>query len=165
MLSRVDSNRAKGFVRLPGSADGRTHGSRACRACGCKFSPWLPAGEITPLIRLENSEALRPGSEVAIFGSGFRSVPGVEAAVDLTEPTRLVATVPELTPDNYTVQWTSLSVDGDMLSGSYAFGVQPPTERPVSIVALLSAGLIGLALLAAIVARHRRGSRVTTPGL
>lgn len=90
-------------------------------------------------------------------------MPGVETALDLTEPTRIVATVPELTPDNYTVQWTSLSVDGDILWGSYAFGVQPPTERPILVVASLSAGLIGLALLAAIVARRRRGSHVSTP--
>jgi methionine-rich copper-binding protein CopC len=114
------------------------------------------------MVQLEFSEALRPGSGVTIFGSGFRSVSGVEAAVDLTQPTRLVATVPELTPDTYTVQWTSLSVDGDMLSGSYAFGVQPPPERPIVVVALLSAGLIGLALVAVIVAR-RRGPRVSKP--
>lgn len=66
---------------------------------------------------------------MVVFGTNFRTVPGVRAAVDLTSPTRLVATLPLLVPDNYTVQWTSVSVDGDTRTGSYAFGVRQSSSR------------------------------------
>lgn len=100
------------------------------------------------LIWLQYSEPLRPGSKVTLFGTGFRAVAGVQAVLDLTEPTRLVATVPVLVPDDYTVQWTSVSVDGDTLSGSYTFRLQPANAagrgRP-SMACLL--GLILAALV------------------
>ena len=76
------------------------------------------------LIWLEFNEPLRLGSDAVIYGSGFRAVIGVQAAVDLTKPTRLVVMLPELVPDNYTVQWTSIATDGDTVTGSYAFGVR-----------------------------------------
>ena len=107
-------------------------------------------------IWLEFSEPLRPGSEVVLYGTGFRAVTGVQSVVDLTQPTRLVATLPALSPDNYTVQWTSVSVDGDTLSGSYAFGVQVETQRSGPLFNLLAAVLLILVLLAMTLAVRRR---------
>ena len=99
-----------------------------------------------PTIWIEFSETLRPGSEVTLYGTGFRAVGGVQAVLDLTQPTRLVATLPLLAPDNYTVQWTSLSVDGDTLSGSYSFGVRPNEPLRPWPVGWLIAGLALLGL-------------------
>ena len=80
------------------------------------------------MLRLEFNESLQPGSGVVVYGADFRAVPRVEAVVDLSQPTQLVVFLPDLSPDNYTVQWTSVAADGDRLSGSLAFGVQPPTQ-------------------------------------
>jgi methionine-rich copper-binding protein CopC len=103
-------------------------------------------------LRLEFTETLRAGSGVVVYGTTFRTVHGVEAVVDLTQPTQLVVFLPELTPDNYTVQWTSVAADGDRLSGSYAFGVRPTAPHSAlwrwvavgggGLAAFLAAGLV-----------------------
>ena len=112
-----------------------------------------------PTIWIEFSETLRPGSEVTLYGTGFRAVGGVQAVLDLTQPTRLVAALPELGPDNYTVQWTSVSVDGDTLSGSYSFGVRPTETLWLSQVGWLIAGLALLGLGAWWLRRQSRSVR------
>lgn len=107
------------------------------------------------LIWLEFNEPLRLGSEAVIYGSGFRAVNGVQSALDLTRPTRLVVTHPELVPDNYTVQWTSISTDGDTITGSYAFGVRASSGL-VGWFGPLTAGLLMLFFFGLSLARLRR---------
>ncbi|MCI0395101.1 MAG: copper resistance protein CopC [Chloroflexi bacterium] len=72
-------------------------------------------------IRLTFNQPLAPGSTFVVFGAGFRQVPDLIGAIDPQAPEQLFAAVPALAPDTYTVQWTSVSNDGDTLSGSYSF--------------------------------------------
>ena len=107
------------------------------------------------MVWLQFSEPLRPGSEIVLFGTGFRAVSGVQVALDLTQPTRLVAILPELAPDNYTVQWKSVSIDGDILSGSFSFGVRARTVRFPWPFGLFAAALVLAALVALWLGRRR----------
>jgi len=109
------------------------------------------------LIWLEFTEPLRPGSDIVVFGTGFRFVAGVHAAIDLTSPTRLVATLPTLAPDNYTVQWTSISVDGDTRTGSYTFGVRRPTSQLHWLFGLVALATLLLVPWVILFVRRRRG--------
>ena len=109
-------------------------------------------------IWLEFSEPLRPGSDLVLFGTGFRAVEGVQVALDLTQPTRLVAMLPALAPDNYTVQWTSVSIDGDSLTGSYAFGIRSASNTARPLLNFLLALFIFLAVVTAILALRQRSA-------
>ena len=108
------------------------------------------------LIWLEFNEPLRLGSAAEIYGSGFRAVNGVQSALDLTRPTRLVVMLPELVPDNYTVQWTSIATDGDTVTGSYAFGVRAPLGVAGWFVPLTTGLLLVIFFVLVINSLHRR---------
>ena len=112
-------------------------------------------------IELQFSQALRPGSTIAIWGPNFQAVSGVQAVVDLTQPTRLVASLPELQPDTYTVQWASISVDGDAMTGSYQFGVQPLAK--LAVLSKIEWAILMAALAAMLALKLTRRRRRPTP--
>lgn len=72
-------------------------------------------------IRLTFSEAISADSTILLFTGNFQPVAGIQAQVAATNPQLVVAAVPPLTPDDYTVQWTAVSTDGHTTSGSYTF--------------------------------------------
>lgn len=74
-------------------------------------------------IQLTFNEPIGSNSTLVVFSSNFRHVNGVEVIFDPDTPEQLVATLPSLTPGVYTVQWTVVSADSDVISGSYAFQV------------------------------------------
>jgi methionine-rich copper-binding protein CopC len=101
-------------------------------------------------IRLTFSEAVGPGSTITVFGEGFREVEGLEAQVDPEQAAVLVAALPDLAPETYSVNWLVLSTDGHPASGSYTFAVLPGAERGyiagVLIGTVAAAVLFGLAI-------------------
>ena len=74
-------------------------------------------------IRLTFGEPVAPTSNIVVFGSSFQMVEAIQMRHDPTQPEQLVATIPALPLGQYTVQWQAVSVDGDVVSGSYAFSV------------------------------------------
>jgi len=76
-------------------------------------------------IRLTFSEPNDPLSRITLFAPGFRTISGVRTAVDPAAPAQLVATLPPLAPDTYTVQWVVVATDQHMMRGSYTFAVRP----------------------------------------
>lgn len=79
-----------------------------------------------PEIRLSFGEPNDPWSRILLFGPGFRSIPGVITHVNPDAPEQLVATLPPLAPDTYTVQWVAVAIDKHVTRGSYTFGVKQP---------------------------------------
>ena len=79
------------------------------------------------LILLTFSEPIGTESAVEIFGPNFRQIEGIQVGFDRDVPDQVIATLPPLDPDQYTVQWTAVSIDGHRSSGSYAFSVTGTT--------------------------------------
>ncbi|HEX6387030.1 MAG TPA: copper resistance CopC family protein [Anaerolineae bacterium] len=105
-------------------------------------------------IRLTFTEPIGADSSLVVFRSNFRHVDGVEVTFDPNTPEQLAATLPALTPGVYTVQWTAVSADRDVIRGSYAFQVtgslldlvDRKTWLLVSSVSLFSVVLVFLAI-------------------
>lgn len=76
-------------------------------------------------IRLTFGEPNDPLSRITLFAPGFRAIPGVGTSVNPAAPEQLIATLPPLEPDTYTVQWMAVATDKHIVRGSYTFGVQP----------------------------------------
>lgn len=76
-------------------------------------------------IRLTFGEPNDPLSRITLFAPGFRAIPGVVTTVNPAEPEQLIATLPPLEPDTYTVQWMAVATDKHMVRGSYAFNLRP----------------------------------------
>ena len=74
-------------------------------------------------LMVQFNEAIGPASTAQLYGSGFKKIGDVEAAVSLSDRTLLIISVPELPADTYTVLWTAQSSDFDLTSGSYSFQV------------------------------------------
>lgn len=74
-------------------------------------------------IQLTFSEPILIASEIVLFDANFQTMPAVTKKFSTTEPTILRATVPDLAPGTYTVQYTAVSDDGHEIGGSYAFQV------------------------------------------
>lgn len=109
-------------------------------------------------IRLTFSAPLAAGSTLQLFGASFRPVSGVVARIDPQNAMQLVAAPRALSPGTYTVQWSSVAKDGDVLSGSYTFTLLGATGRdPLRILG----SVIGLGILALVIGslvwRLRRG--------
>lgn len=107
------------------------------------------AGEILPTsppeIRLFFSEPLGEASTFTLLDEGFQTVTDIRVRQDV--PGQLVATLPILPPNTYTVQWTAVSVDGHTISGSYTFGVASPTSILENwIILSLFLSLLGLGI-------------------
>jgi len=131
------------------------------------LAQWLPAAEAhaelvsaypapgaqldatPPEIRLTFSERIGSGSSVKLFGPQFRSVSGVRSGPDPATPTLLRAFPPALAPDIYTVEWNAASLDGHIVSGSYAFQVTAaPAARAPTALWVWAAGLLAVLGLA-----------------
>lgn len=80
-------------------------------------------------IRLTFGEPNDPLSRITLFAPGFRAIPGVVTTVNPAEPEQLIATLPPLEADTYTVQWMAVATDKHIVRGSYAFSVQPVDIR------------------------------------
>lgn len=98
-------------------------------------------------IRLTFSEALAPGSTFRLFGKGFREVTSLSPAIDPQAPEQMFAAAPPLEPDEYTVQWTAVTEDGGVMSGSYSFRVLAPGSLSLGPATWWAVGL-GLAVVA-----------------
>ena len=113
-------------------------------------------------IRLTFNEPIGADSTLVVFSSSFRHVDGVQVTLDPNTPEQLAAMLPSLTPGVYTVQWTAVSADRDVISGSYAFQVtgslldlvDRKTWLLVSSASLFTVALVFLAI------RWRRKHRV-----
>lgn len=102
-------------------------------------------------ISLQFSEPPGPDSGLALYGPGFRAIARVHEVVDVTEPTRLVATVPARTPNDYTVLGGRRRIDWKLhLPGAAGKcrRARPSIDAP-SIGAHLGSPRAGLALAAA----------------
>lgn len=89
-------------------------------------------------IRLTFGEPNDPLSRITLFAPGFRTIPGVATTVNPAEPEQLIATLPPLEPDTYTVQWMAVATDKHSVRGSYAFSVQPVDRRYLWISAAVT---------------------------
>ena len=124
----------------------------------------------TPVeIRLTFSERIGLGSTIQLFGSRFRAVPGVTSGLDPAAPDELRAFPPQLVPDVYTVEWSAVSADSHVVTGSYQFEVTAPAATGLGATWLLpAAGLAALLVLAAGGAAwmfvHRRRAQLTGMG-
>ena len=77
-------------------------------------------------ILLRFSDPIATESAVEVFGTNFRQIRGIQVAFERDEPVQVIAALPPLDPDQYTVQWTAVSIDGHRSSGTYAFSVTGP---------------------------------------
>ncbi len=76
-----------------------------------------------PRIQLTFNESIGDESTIVVFGRNFLQVDDIQVVFDPTTPEQLMATLPPLDPDQYTVQWATVSIDGHKASGSYTFSV------------------------------------------
>lgn len=100
-------------------------------------------------IRLRFSEALSPGSTFRLFGKGFRDVSGILPSIDPQAPEQMFAAAPHLEPDEYTVQWTAVTEDGAVTSGSYSFRLLAPESLNLG-PAVWWVGGIGVVVIAVV---------------
>ena len=109
-----------------------------------------------PEIRLNFTEHLEPGSTFLLFGPGFIEVAGLSPIIDPAAPEQLLSTVPSLSPDTYTVQWTAISADDFEATGSYAFSVLPQSRGTgFAILSMIVIGLLAIAIIV-LVSRRRK---------
>lgn len=76
-------------------------------------------------IRLEFSLTLRPESRFFLADSKFQFISDIRSSIRGDGNNVLIAKIPDIPPDVYTVHWLSVSEDGDSLRGSFSFSVQP----------------------------------------
>ena len=117
-------------------------------------------------IRLTFGEPVAPNSTIVVFGNNFRAINGLRVLYNAATPERLAATLPSLSPSQYTGQWKAVSVDGDIVSGSYAFSVTGSLIDAVNGKEWLRGGILailGLTLVAGIIRWHKRSKRTTQP--
>ncbi len=86
-------------------------------------------------IILTFSQPLADGSRAEVFQTG-QSTPVLTIPPDTADPTRMTyapgSQAQQFSAGDYTIQWTSVADDGDILRGTIAFTVTapPPTPRP-----------------------------------
>jgi methionine-rich copper-binding protein CopC len=97
-------------------------------------------------IRLTFSEPLVEGSQIVLHAEQFQAVGEVTTVVAGSKMRGLVSTTLEL--GTYTVEWTAISLDTHMVSGSYPFTVGPGataarnwTPTIAAAVSILTGGL------------------------
>lgn len=100
-------------------------------------------------IRLAFSEPIGAGSDVFVFSEGFTYIDKLTTRIERER--ELVATLPPLAPDDYTVQWTAVSSDGHSVSGSYSFRVAAASSTilplwQIAIALLILVTLVGFVL-------------------
>lgn len=117
-------------------------------------------------IRLTFGEPVAPNSTIVVFGNNFRAINGLQVLYNAATPAQLVATLPSLSPGQYTVQWKAVSVDGDIVSGSYAFSVTDSLIDAINRKEWLRGGMLailGLTLVAGVIRWHKRSKRTIQP--
>jgi len=93
----------------------------------------------TPMeIRLTFGEPNDTLSRITLFAPGFRAIPGVVTSVNSAAPEQLIATLPPLEPNTYTVQWMAVATDKHIVRGSYTFGVRPQEKRYLWLSAVVT---------------------------
>lgn len=97
-------------------------------------------------IRLTFGEPNDPLSRITLFAPGFRAIPGIVTSVNSAAPEQLIATLPPLEPNTYTVQWVAVSTDKHVIQGSYAFEirVQEQWHLLLSVAATVAVWLLFL---------------------
>jgi methionine-rich copper-binding protein CopC len=96
-------------------------------------------------VRLRFTQQLaETGNEIQVMGADFRVVQQGETVRDPEDPRVMSVALASLAPGTYTVNWTSMSEDGDPLQGSYEFAIRPLAAW---------GGVLPLALVAAILLR------------
>jgi methionine-rich copper-binding protein CopC len=109
-------------------------------------------------IQLTFSESLFEGSQIAVYGEQFRPVANVTTIVAGSQLRGLLSTA--LEPGAYTVQWTAISMDSHIVSGSYPFTVVPrPAAVPNSTAIIAAAVSIVTSALAVLIWALNRRSR------
>jgi methionine-rich copper-binding protein CopC len=73
-------------------------------------------------IRLTFNEPVGTDSRISLFDYAFYAIT-IESQVDSDQPEQLVATLPPLDLGIYNVNWTAVSDDGHIVSGSYRFQI------------------------------------------
>jgi methionine-rich copper-binding protein CopC len=86
-------------------------------------APGSTLAEAPTEIRLLFDEPIGADSRINLFNNAFYAVTGIESRVDPERPAQLVATLPPLDRGIYNVNWTAVSIDGHMVSGSYRFQI------------------------------------------
>jgi methionine-rich copper-binding protein CopC len=87
-------------------------------------------------IVLSFSEALKDGSKADVVGPGGATVG--TATIDANDNTKLTwSPAAALPPGSYTIRWTSIATDGDVLRGTIPFTVvaaasTPPSSAPTA---------------------------------
>jgi len=89
-------------------------------------------------IRLTFGEPNDPLSRITLFAPGFRAISGVATSVNPAAPEQLIATLPPLEPNTYTVQWMAVATDKHIVRGSYTFGVRPQEKRYFWLLAVIT---------------------------
>jgi methionine-rich copper-binding protein CopC len=138
---------------------------------------WTPGMSVV----LSFSEPLKSGSKADVVGSSGTTVG--TATVDPTDNTRLTWLPPTaLAPGSWTIRWTSIATDGDVLRGTIPFAVAAATPAPslagatalpsaspfpsptpadasaagIGAIIRVVAALLAIALLALLLLRNRR---------
>jgi methionine-rich copper-binding protein CopC len=94
-----------------------------------------PGSEVSqPLseIRLTFSEPIADKSQILLLNANLQMIAGVSTRFDAAHPLEMAATLPDLEPGIYTVQWTAVSSDGHETSGSYQFSLAVPFNGDTS---------------------------------
>jgi methionine-rich copper-binding protein CopC len=92
-------------------------------------------------IRLTFNEQLQAGSDIFLFSEGFNYIDDLQVEIDRDQ---LLVALPELAPDDYTVQWNAISGDGHAVNGSYTFRVVSEQPTRINQTALIVAIIITL---------------------
>lgn len=109
-------------------------------------------------IRVVFSEPIGPESQIVVFNSQFQTIPNLTSQVDPDQPHHLIGNISqEVATGTYTLQWTAVSVDGHLISGSYNFRVAT-VPFAINPQQLLLVGLT-LAVLLFFTQRWRKANR------
>jgi methionine-rich copper-binding protein CopC len=116
----------------------------------------LPGAHVTSPpeeIRLTFTEPVGITSTIQLYGQNFLLISGLHVFIDPDKPEQLVATVPQLSPGIYTVQWLHYSLDGHELRGSHQFAVEANDQRAWSMSIM---GIVFVVFLGAVLYRLRQ---------
>jgi copper transport protein len=97
-------------------------------------------------VRLQFSQPLEPETSIRVLNSRtFAEVPLGEVQRDVADATVVYASLPEIASGLYTVLWSTVSVDGHILEGSYEFNVSP--REPLVTLVVAATVLTGMGVL------------------
>jgi methionine-rich copper-binding protein CopC len=110
-------------------------------------------------IRLTFSEPVGTG-RIILLSDGFDPVDGLDVQSDEEHPEVIFTTLPALAAGSYTVQWSAIGADGHEVAGSYSFAIgSDDAGDDSSLTRNIGLGIVGLAVLMAIMAARRSRSQ------